>query len=251
MNNQEILDALRGEDEIRASLAMQELLSHTNLLNELPKLQDMDDSPLLRKRVQQLSSILNRGFLEFHLQEVLKDDSFTNWDVFCQINVILDQQSSLIQIDELLKAIVGNGHFRFRSSEQFADYLREAGFAPEETGNPRIVDYLVSDVLFSRVGSPLVLAVIAERTAKLHNWNVHTGFVDGRPVIRDGSFNVLSPAQHWKITHPNLGEFTVATKRELAIRLLTHVVQTSILEQLHSVTYHGFSLLSQLAQEKN
>ena len=46
--------------------------------------------------------------------------------------------------------------------------------------------------------------------------------------------------------HPVVGEFEELDKRNLAVRLLSNIFTSSILEQLHTITFTSSSLLSRV-----
>ena len=162
MDKEKLIRLLSGEDEIAASLAMKELLSRSDLTEFIAKYED-SENPLLRRRIQQLASIFNRICLDSSLEETINDVGRTPWDVFSQINVVIDRQTSLVQIHELLGEYISNGRFRFRNTEQFVDYMKRIQLRAEPYSERYVTEYLVSDVLFNRTGIPWSLRPLPTR----------------------------------------------------------------------------------------
>ena len=245
MRKEELIRLLSEEDEIAASLAMKEMLSRQDLTEVIAEYEDTEN-PLLRKRIQQLSSIFNRICLDSSMEETINDVGRTPWDVFSQINVVIDRQTSLVQLHELLGEFISYGRFRFRSTEQFVDYMKRLQLCAEPYSERFVTEYLVSDVLFNRTGNPLVVAVIAHQIARIHGYVVHIGSINDKICLRDNSFNVMIPADDWIVFHPPASDFHPLDKRALAIQLLSGIFAASILEQLHEITYTASALLGRL-----
>ena len=248
MRKDELIRLLSGKDEIAASLAMKEMLSRQDLTEVIAEYEDTEN-PFLRKRIQQLSSIFNRICLDSSLEETIDDVSRTPWDVFSQINVVIDRQTSLVQLHELLGEYISyGGRFRLRSTEQFVDYMKRLQLCAEPYSERFVTEYLVSDVLFNRIGNPLVVAVIAHQIARIHGYVINIGTINDKICLRDNSFNVIIPADDWIVFHPSASDFHPLDKRALAIQLLAGIFAASILEQLHEITYTASALLGRLAQ---
>ncbi|MBR0459359.1 MAG: hypothetical protein IJJ26_08980 [Victivallales bacterium] len=241
----QLIEILKQEDEEKASLAMKALLELPNVSDIIARHEDTDN-PLLRRRIQQLASIFNRLCLGATLENVIRNNEHTAWDVFCQINVILDRQTSLVQINDLMMSVVCYDRFRCRTTEQFVDFMKETGVLVDHTEERYLTAFLPSDVLFSRIGSSLVVTALAQQAARLHNYRTTIGCYQDEICLRDSSFNVILPGRDWTIVHPVVGEFEELDKRNLAVRLLSNIFTSSILEQLHTITFTSSSLLSRV-----
>ncbi len=236
---------LEDEDDANASIALRELLKTPELDSIIVARQD-DDNPLVRRRIHQLVSMRNRQRLMDEFPEKVNRGEYSNWEALATINVILDPQTSLQQLDDILKNnILENNFAPFRDTQDFCDTIRELNFAIEENSDNFIVKYLLLDSMVTFTSDPLIVAVICQKIGLLCKWKTAIGYLDGQLCLLDRMNNIcsLSPEQPKKVV---VSHFKPISMRDIVIEVLAKIHSAACIDQVSSVFLDTRTLLERL-----
>lgn len=238
-----LMELLANADDTDASIVMRQLLQLPEVDNLILQHQD-SPNPSIRKRIHQLASILNRRKLAESFPQLLTDNSSSFWDIAVTINVILDQQTSVPQINALLENIIGKPFYKCKNAPVFSKILKSIPFVIKHPNDCYIVDFLISDVLLNNSGNPLLIAVAAQRIGQLSAWPAAIGLVNNKVALRDMTYTVMIIEEGLNIKHLPVNDFIPLTKKEFAVRILAKILQAAYIDQMTSLVVDTQKLLA-------
>lgn len=166
--NQTMVSILSDEDEVMASLAMEKILSSENPEAFLQENGDAT-SPLLRKRLQQMSVILKRRALEDEFIRKYRLGTQTIWNAVTTIDVLYDTQSSFSYLAKMTEALYRALPQSVTSINEVTDFLKDEGFSLHQSPAMSPSYYLIGDTLEMKEGAPSAIAVIIHHLCELRN----------------------------------------------------------------------------------
>lgn len=220
---------LQDEDESVASLAMEKLLPSAGLDEFLAEHQD-DDDPMLRRRCFQMGYISAYRRHLTGLIDSLKDNSFDLWESVLMLDRLYDSQSSLSYLKSLYQNLALDYSSRKDSLRGLVRFLKERSFITPAQNWADISNYLIGDVLENRVGSGLMLCILAQQLGSQRGLALNICLHTGRYCLVDEKFNLVNPAESWKITSnisPNLCH--LCSKKEIILALLFHLYSMAVI----------------------
>ena len=237
---------LEDEDDANASIALRELLNAPELDSIIVAHQD-DDNSLVRRRIHQLVSMRNRQRLMDEFPAKVNNGEYSNWEALAAINVILDPQTSVQQLDDILKNNILEENFApFRDTQDFCDTIRELNFAIEENSDNFIVKYLLLDAMVTFTADPLIVAVICQKIGLLCKWKTTIGYLDGQLCLLDRTNNICSLSPNPPKNKVNVSHFKPISMRDIVIEVLAKIHSAACIDQVSSVFLDTRILLERL-----
>ena len=238
------ISLLEDEDEANASIAMKELLDGGEAESVVAENMDAD-SPLLRKRIQQLSCICNYRRMKEEFPKRVLADELSPWECLSWINVIMDFRASLPQLDGMLEDYTVDMR-PVRSMSSFIAMIKDTGLALEDSNDNFITKYLLSDVMVHNSGDSLPVAVIVQRLGEIAGWRTQIGTVNGILCLRDRKSNFVLVTSEMETTTSRSGIFIPMTLRDIAIEELSKILSSACIDQISSAIADSQELLEKL-----
>ena len=194
-----LLGMLDDPDENTAVSVMAELLKHeTAILPLLCEMQEADNS-LLRKRIQQLESIvtLRRRRKDFLLN--LESDEFDLVQGLVDLHMLwFDRDTPELIMDMFRTFMSVAANNELKSIEELGAFMARNGFAlppPEERLEPET--YCLGPVLEDRLGSDILLCTLALLAGLDANLKLALVRTAGRFVVINEAGIMISPENNW------------------------------------------------------
>ncbi len=242
------ISLLEDEDESNASIAMRELLSSGEADSVIEEYMDTD-SPLMRRRIQELACISNYRRMKSEFPERVLSGSFSPWECLSWINVIMDFRTSLPQLDGMLEDYLEE-MAPVRSIASFIKMIKETGIGIDDSCDHYITKYLLSDVMVHNTGDRLPVAVIIQRLGELSGWRTQIGTVNGMLCLRDRHYNFILVTSDMENTQTHVDEaFRPMSIREIAVEELSKILASADIDQIASVVADAQELLERILPE--
>lgn len=239
------ISLLEDEDESNASIAMKELLSSGEADGVIAEYMDAD-SPLMRRRIQELACISNYRRMKSEFPGRVLDGTLSPWECLSWINVIMDFRTSLPQLDGMLEDYLEDMP-PVRGIASFIKMIKETGIGIDDSCDHYITKYLLSDVMVHNTGDRLPVAVIIQRLGELAGWRTQIGTVNGRLCIRDRHFNIILITSDMDNKLPHVDDaFRPMSIREIAIEELSKILSSAEIDQIASVIADSQELLEKI-----
>ena len=236
---------LEDEDDANASIALRELLNVQDLDAIIVAHQD-DANPVVCKRIHQLVSLRNHRLLMEEFPRRINACEYTNWEALAAINVILDPQTSLQQLDDMLLKLLEDDLTPMSSTAEYCDAIRELNFTVDETSDNFIVKYLLFDAMITFNADPLVIAVICQQIGNLCKWETTLGRLDGKICLRDKWNNICSLSPDSSNVKVNPLGFKPVSVRDIAIEVIGKIHSASCIDLVSSVYLDTRTLLEKI-----
>ena len=238
------ISLLEDEDESNASIAMKELLSSGEADAVIAEYMDTD-SPLMRRRIQELACISNYRRMKLEFPKRVLDGSFSPWECLSWINVIMDFRTSLPQLDGMVQDYLEEGE-TIRSVGAFIRMIKETGIGIDDSCDHYITKFLLSDVMVHNTGDRLPVAVIIQRLGELAGWRTRLGTVNGILCLNDRHSNFILVTSDMEKTLVHADAFRPMSLRELAIDELSKILSSAEIDQIATVVADAQELLEQI-----
>jgi len=195
-----LLNLLEDEDSQVSTLAMEQLLLLERGADDL--LQEFQEAanPRLRGRIHQLGSILKiRRSRNAFIHEAL-NSTLSLWAGLLHINYQYNPRLNFESVDGMLNELAARLPAKL-TTVRLCAFLRDENFQYTQEDTLGSDLFLVEDVLVQRVGSPILLSVIAHCLGEKAGWHSSPVLYHGRHCLIDDSHgNLIEPADGWKIT---------------------------------------------------
>ena len=241
------ISLLEDEDESNASIAMKELLSSGEADDVIAEYMDTD-SPLMRRRIQELACISNYRRMKSEFPGRVLDGTLTPWECLSWINVIMDFRTSLPQLDGMLEDYL-DGIKPVKGIASFIKMIKDTGIGIDDSCDHYITKYLLSDVMVHNTGDRLPVAVIIQRLGELVGWCTQIGTVNGVLCLRDRHFNFVLITSEMESTLRHVDEaFRPMSIREIAIEELAKILSSADIDQIATAVADSQELLERILQ---
>ena len=238
-----LLNLLEDEDNYVSSMAMERLLSSGEDINALVAEFQESHNPVLRSRIHQLGNIIRIRESRYEFVEGVRNSSMSLWDGVLQINFQYNQRMDWRQVKETMSALCKQLPRRL-STVGLAEFMRRENFAftGEDIVGPDL--YLIEDVLLHRIGSPILLSVIAKQLGEKRDLQIDIGLYKGKFCIVDRFNNLVDPSVDWKLAHlSSRQDCRFFGKLNIWLVILCQLFTSSILEgRLHGIHRIAFLL---------
>ena len=238
------ISLLEDEDESNASIAMKELLSRGEAESVIAECMDTD-SPLMRRRIQELACISNYRRMKAEFPKRVQDGSLSPWECLSWINVIMDFRTSLPQLDGMVRDYLEEGE-TIRGTGAFIRMIKETGIGIDDSCDHYITKFLLSDVMVHNTGDSLPVAVIIQRLGDLAGWHTRLGTVNGITCLKDrhSNFILVTSEMEKVLVHEYM--FRPMSLRELAVDELSKILSSAEIDQIATVVADSQELLEKI-----
>lgn len=224
-----LINLLEDEDTHVSTLAMEELLHLQDADQLVAELQEAP-SARLRNRIHQLGNILNIRRARTDLIRHVETSNMTLWDGLLQINYQYNPRMNGGAVDQLLAETMGRLPAEL-NTVRLTSFMRSEDFS--YTGEDILgADlYLIEDLLRQRVGSPILLSVLAHHLGRQANWNSTVVLFKGKHCLLDSRGHLVEPAEGWRITRlPRHDNLHPCGKKEIWLTILCQLYLSAMLE---------------------
>ena len=224
-----LLSLLEDEDTQVSTMAMEELIRHHDIEHLVAEHQE-SPSPLLRSRIHQLGNILNLRKCRNDFIAQVESGSMTLWSGLSQINYQYNPRMRPSAIDTLVEDLVKQLPDPL-NTVRLSTFMRSEGFSysGDEILEPEL--YLLEDVLQHRLGSPILLSVIARHLGRLRGWRSTVVLFKGKHCLLDSRGHLIEPAETWRITRlPRHDHLHPCGNREIWMTVLCQLFLSAVLE---------------------
>lgn len=250
MNHTKEIDALLSllEDDDRqvSTMAMERLLGMDQDVDALLAELQETDNPILRGRIHQLSSILKLRRARTDFVKNVHGNAISLWDGLLAINYQFNPRMSHRDIERMTSELIRHLPPRL-SGVRLAAFMRKEKFSFTDEDSLGADLYLVEDVLLQRVGSPILLALLAQKLGASQDWHANLVLYKGRHCLLDENCNLIAPAENWRVTRlSNSERLHPCGTQDAWLTILAQLFLSAVQEgRLHAIHRVG-TILSKL-----
>ncbi len=194
-----LLAMLDDPDEKIAGSVMGELLKYDSEL--LPLLGEMqeDDDPLLRKRIQQLESILIMRDRRRNFVELLENEEVDIVRGLIELHLLwFDRDTPEMLLDMLRTFMEVAANNQIKNISSLGAFMARNGFTlPPEDELLEPENYCMGPILEDRIGSDIMLCTLALLAGLDANLELGLVRVAGHFAVMDISGEMISPYNNW------------------------------------------------------
>ena len=241
-----LINLLEDEDNQISTVAMQRLLENEQETDKLIKKYQESSNPRLRNRIYQLGNVLRLRRKRSEFVQSAQNSSMSLWEGVVHINYLHNTDLSLESINDQLSQLSARLPKRL-STVRLSSFMKQEDFS-YSASDPMGADlFLVDDVLKQRVGSPIILSVLARYLGRQSNWNSSIVLYRGKHCLIDANCNLIEPAENWKVTRLSKDDkLHPCTDKDIWLTVLSQLFLASMLEgSLQSIHRVG-SILCEL-----
>ena len=243
-NRDFLLSMLEDASDANASLVMKELLDSGEA--EAIIAENMDSpSETMRRRIHQMSSILERRRLLDAFPGMVNDSIYTHWECLLCLNAIFEFRVSMEQIDGMMDEIL-DGADQITDIRGFRSFIERLGILIDDSTDNFITKYLVSDVLVHNNGAPSVVSAVVQRAGELCGWETRMGHLDGGICLLDKNGDAIMVRQDWEVLRPAPSQFIPWSVHSYAVEILSKIYTSACIDQITSVMLDARILLDKI-----
>jgi hypothetical protein len=225
-----LISLLEDDDKQVSTLAMEELLTMDQELDALVAELQESTSPILRSRIHQIGNILNIRRARMAFIDKVKTGQMSLWDGLLQINYQYNPRMGFASVDKAMSELTSRLPKR-PNSARIAAFMRNEGFTHPVEDVLGADLYLVEDALIQRVGSPILLSVLARHLGEQCGWHSTLVLYRGKHCLVDGHYNLLEPAEGWRISPLNgLDKQHPCGDRDVWLTVLSQLFLAALME---------------------
>lgn len=225
-----LFSLLQDRDENVASLAMEQILQSNDFDKLMRNYQDSSDS-LVRRRVHQMGNIARRRQLLEQLLGRMKDSGGDDlWHEMMAIDRLYDPQNSFNYLGEMTNELIRELKPRRGGTVTMAKFMREQNFSVPSQNWFDIGNFLLGDVLESRVGAVPLLCVITQHIGTFRNWRSRICLHNGRFCLLDQNKILLDPGDGWTVKKKVSAEdYHVCSTKEVMLIMVSQLFSLSVI----------------------
>lgn len=225
-----LINLLEDEDRHVSTLAMEQLLHQEQTIDQLVAEFQESHNPILRSRIHQLSNILKMRRCRNLFVESVRHSSISLLEGAIKINYLYNPVMNMTETRKAFRDLARKLPSDL-SSSRLGEFLREENFIHTTEDMLGADLYLIEDVLLQRVGSSLLLSLIANelsRSAGIHNQIV---IYRGKHSLLDDSNNLIDPSENWRISRAKQNDrLHPCTKNDIFLTILSQLFLSAIFE---------------------
>ncbi len=194
-----LINLLQDEDRHVSMVAMEQLLARTDDVDELIAEYQEAPDPVLRSRIHQLGNIRQLRRARSTFIEGAKKSKITLWEGLLQINYQFNPRMDFSEIDSEISELVASAPKKL-TTYGLTEFMQDENFTFPDGD---ILDsdlYLIEEVIYQRLGAPILLSVIAKEIGQRLGWHSSIVVYKGRHCLIDDSGNLIRPTEGWAIT---------------------------------------------------
>jgi hypothetical protein len=228
-SHEALFSLLQDRNESVASLAMEQILQSSDFDKLMRNYQDSSDV-LVRRRVHQMGNISRRR----HLLEVFLDrmqkGALDLWQAMMMIDHLYDPQSSFNYLNEMTNELIREFSQKRGGSAAMVKLMKEHNFMVPSQNWFDIGNYLLGDVLESRMGSAPLLCIIAQHVGTFRNWLSRICLHSGRFCLLDQNNALIDPGEEWAIKKKISSEqYHACNHKEVLLVVLSQLFSVAVI----------------------
>ncbi len=236
---------LFDKNDCIASLAMEQLTENSECARLISTKQDSAD-PLVRRRIHQLSSIVNQRKLLNQMVQDNDNGDLEAWGFLQMIDRLYDARASRKFLQDISRdffaAFIPQGR---PNLQQVADFMTNEGFVSPRPPWTNVCLYLIGDVLENQQGAPILLCILARQLALMHGLPLSVCIYCGRFTLIDAERYVADPMLGWEIMGPvDSAQYHICTNQEL-IRVYSSMLIGNAVANWECYDVHKFTKIHQ------
>jgi len=241
-----LISLLGDEDVLVSALAMEELLQRDDQIDGLLAEHQEADDDRLRSRIHQMGNVTRIRREREELITGIRQAQLELWDGILRINHQYNTRLNLDAVERLMVDFAG-GISRPVSGNRIAQYMVGEGFATARENVLGADLYLADDVLSQRIGSPILLACIAQELGRRVGWSSTIVLYKGKHCLIDAQNNFIEPAEAWRVSKftPDVQLHPCADK-DLWLTILCQLYLAAMLEGRVQAIHRVGSILATL-----
>lgn len=241
-----LINLLEDEDRHVSTMAMEQLLLLDSDVDRLIAELQESHNPVLRNRIHQLGKILKfRRAREVFINSV-HESNISLWDGIIQINYQYNPQMNLGDIDTMTEEVTERLPQRI-TTVRMATFMRNENFSFPGEDILGADLFLIEDVLRQRVGSPILLSVVARHLGEIADWNASIVLFKGKHCLIDSDFHLVEPSEGWRVTRLTRDDkLHPCADRDIWLTILGQLFLSALLEGRLQTIHRVGSILSKL-----
>jgi len=244
-----LLNLLEDDNQRVVSLAMEQLLNIGSERDAIIAEYQEATNPSLRKRIHQLSSIINRRQKQKEFIHAIQHEKIPAWQGVIQLNQLYDKTCNKpfieISTNKLAKKIKKQS--KTITITNIATIMRSEEFSVPTEDNLNTELYLMDKILSSRYSSSICLCVLTRQISSLCNTDLVTVLYNGHYCLIDEHNLLLDPSAGWRISKLNNSEnLHPCTDKDILLGILSQLFLSAVLDGQIQEIYYFSNLLSSL-----
>ncbi len=253
MTNQEksnidaLINLLEDDDKQVSTLAMEQLLTLDQGLDEIVADLQESQNPILRNRIHQLGNILSIRRSRGKFIDDVKRSMLNLWDGVVKINFQYNVKMNIFEVENMMSELKRELPARL-STTKMINFMRRHNFI--FTGDDQLDAelYLIEDVLIQRIGAPILLAVIAHELGNHGGWYSNIVIYRGRHCLMDANDHIIEPSEEWKVTRKVRDPRPhICHKDDVWMAILSQLFLSAILEGRLQAIHRVGAILAKLS----
>ena len=234
-----LINLLQDDDPQIAIVAMEKLLSNPVFVqNQLKELQE-SSNPCLRSRVHQMESIITRKNQLDEFLTRIKDNKIELWEDLIFLNKVIDKSLTTDSITKTFKELQDKIPRKQMTTLEIAAFMREQSFScpSEDILDPGL--FLIYEVLFTSLGNPLLLCIIARQLAMKHHKRLTIVLHKGRHCLVSDESSFIDPQNGWSVTKlKQNAKVYPCTNRDILLTVISQLYLSALIEgQLRIIAF--------------
>ena len=228
-SHEALFSLLRDRNESVASLAMEQILQSSDFDKLMQNYQDSPDG-LVRRRVHQMGNIARRRQLLEKFLNSVQNDRMDPWQAMMLIDHLYDPQSSFTYLNEMTNELIREFDPRRSGTAAVVKFMKKRGFLVPTQNVFDISNYLLGDVLESRMGAAPLLCIIAQHIGTFRNWQCRICLHSGRFCLLDENSALIDPSEDWAVKKKMTTEqYHACTPKEVLLVVLSQLFSMAII----------------------
>lgn len=228
-SHEALFSLLQDGNESVASLAMEQILQSSDFDKLMRSYQDSQDG-VVRRRVHQMENIARRRQLLEQFLDRMQKDELDLWQAMMMIDHLYDPQSSFNYLTEMSNELIGEFRQKRGGTAAMIKLMKEHNFMVPSQNWFDIGNYLLGDVLESRMGAAPLLCIIAQYVGTFSNWRARICLHSGRFCLLDQSNALIDPSEEWAIKKKISSEqYHACSRKEILLVVLSQLFSMAVI----------------------
>lgn len=231
LSNEAALTLLDDPDPHSYLAVMQIMLDRDDVDAFVAEHQD-EDSPLLRKRIQQIHNIVRLRRMQKEFINKLENKTMNFWKALKCLSLIFDQRYSEAALEQKLKEFLESARMAHPSSDALANFMRKKNFIPPVYQHLfEIETFFLSEALISGSGQNMLLCALCKQICNASGWGGAIVLYSGKFMFQTPDGIVLVPDENWTVLkNRDAQRYHVCTDQELIHTYLAQIFAACVID---------------------
>lgn len=231
LSNETALTLLEDPDPRSYLAVMQVMLDRDDVDTFVGEHQD-DESPRLRRRIQQLHNVVRLRRLREQFVADLDGRTLAFWDALYRLSLIFDQRYSEAALRQMTEEFLETARMGRPSSEALANFMRRKKFIPPAYQHMfEIETFFLPEALESGNGQNLLLCALCKQICKESGWGGTIVLYSGKFMFQTPDGVILMPDEDWTVLKDrDVQRYHVCTDQELIHTYLAQILAACVID---------------------